>query len=783
MVLVAAVVGCVLGASALTAEVVSDHVRQSATDEAVHSAESVVHGFVDPLLTEGAMAAPGSASGQQIDAQLERLVGTGNLLRVKIWGRDGTVLFSDLPALRGRQFDVDDDLAEAFDGEISHDVSNGTAAENEFEHGLADRFLEVYLPVSGPDGKVIAAYEIYQSTAAIDANIAATRRDVFAIAVVIAILLAALLMAAFDGTARRLGRQNRQLRRLTDTLADSEARFRSLVQHASDLFVVVDRDGRILYESVAVERLLGYRPEDRVGRRFTDGVHPDDRDIFTRHLAAIAERPDGEIVGETRFLHRDGRWLAFDWTAHNLLDDPAVGGLVINAHDVTERTDLEAQLRHQSFHDPLTGLANRALFTDRVGHSLARRRRGRAMPAVLLIDLDDFKNVNDTLGHGSGDRLLVEVARRIGDTIRPGDTACRLSGDEFAVLLEEIGDIDHAVEVADRVLDQIARSVDIGREVSVTASIGVAMVDAEVDDADDLLARADVAMYAAKTAGKGRHERYEPAMRARAWSRLELEAELRRAIGAGQIAVVYQPILDLRSRLPVEMEALVRWDHPQRGRLAPADFIGVAEESGLIVPLGRFVLEEACRQASAWPRQPGGRAIELSVNLSSRQFRDPGLLDTISSALARADLSPADLKLEITESAMLDADASDLLMRRIRDLGVRIAVDDFGTGFSGLSYFQRFPLDTLKIDRSFVAGLGRDPRSGAIVHATIAFAKALGLTVTAEGIETEDQFERVRALGADLGQGYLFSKPLEAAAVEAYLAGVRKPSTRKASAA
>ena len=306
MVLVAAVVGSVLGASALTAEVVSDDVRESATNEAVDSAEMVVHGFVDPLLTEGAMAAPGSAGGQQIDAQLERLVGTGNLLRVKIWGRDGTVLFSDLPALRGRQFDVDADLVEAFDGEISHDVSDGTAAENEFEHGLADRFLEVYLPVTGSDGKVIAAYEIYQDTAAIDANIAATRRDVFAIAVAIAILLAALLMIAFDGTSRRLGRQNRQLRRLTDTLADSEARFRSLVQHAAGPVRGRGPGRPILYESVAVERLLGYRPEDRVGRRFTDGVHPDDRDIFTRHLVAIAERPDGEIVGETRFLHRDG---------------------------------------------------------------------------------------------------------------------------------------------------------------------------------------------------------------------------------------------------------------------------------------------------------------------------------------------------------------------------------------------------------------------------------------------------------------------------------------------
>ena len=314
MVLVVAVVGSVLGASALTAEVVSEHVRDSATEEAIQGTQSVVRAFVDPLLTQGGLAAPDSAAGREIDAQLEQLVGSGNLLRAKIWAPDGTVLFSDLPALRGQRFEIDEDLEEALDGEVSHEMSDGSAAENEFERGLAPRFLEVYLPVVGPDGKVIAAYEIYQDAAAIDANIAATRRDVFAIAGAIAVLLTVLLMIAFDGTSRRLGRQNRQLRHLTDTLADSEARFRSLVQHASDLFVVIDPGGTILYESVAVERLLGYSPDDRVGHQFTEDIHPDDRDVFTRHLAAIAERPDADIVGETRFLHRDGRWLVFEWT-------------------------------------------------------------------------------------------------------------------------------------------------------------------------------------------------------------------------------------------------------------------------------------------------------------------------------------------------------------------------------------------------------------------------------------------------------------------------------------
>jgi diguanylate cyclase (GGDEF)-like protein/PAS domain S-box-containing protein len=776
-VLVAVTLGLVLAAAVVTAEVVARHVEATATSEATHSAETVVRGFVDPLLTAGALQDPGSAGGAEINETLRRLVEPGTILRIKIWGHDDTVVFSDLPELRGRTFEVEEDLSEALDGEVASEMSDGTAAENLFEHGLVDRFLEIYLPIRAPSGEVVAAYEIYQDAAPIMANIEATRRDVFLIAGAVALFLALVLLIGFDGTSRRLGRQNRRLRELTDSLRDSEARFRSLAQNASDLVLVVDRDSTVRYVSVSVERLLGFAPEDLVGRVLGHAVHTDDRDMLAQQLASLAERPGGDVAGESRVAHRDGRWRVFEWTARNLMDEPSIGGFVINAHDVTERADLEAQLTHQAFHDPLTGLANRALFADRVEHSLARRRRHRARPAVLFLDLDDFKTVNDTLGYGSGDRLLVEISRRLTGCLRPGDTACRVSGDEFAILLEEIGDVQRALEVADRILERVAEPVDIGRDVSVTASIGVVLVDDNVDDADDVLARADVAMYAAKAAGKGRHQLYEPAMRDRAWSRLELEGELRRAIDKDQIVVVYQPILDLRTREPVEMEALVRWDHPERGRLVPADFLVVAEESGLIVPLGRIVLERACQQASEWRRRwPNERPIDVSVNLSSRQFGDPGLLEAIRTALATADLPPSNLKLEITESAMLDADASDLLMRRIHDLGVRLAVDDFGTGFSGLSYFQRFPLDTLKIDRSFVSGLGRDPRSDAIVHATIAFAKALGLTVTAEGIETEDQFEHLRGLGADLGQGHLFAHPLEPAAADAYLVATRSAS-------
>jgi len=640
--LVGLTVALVLGAAVLTASFAADQVKNTAVDEGAQSAESIVRSIVDPLLTTTAMDGTTPADVAKVDSMLETLVDHEHLLRIKIWSKDGTVLFSDLPALRGKQFEVDDDLGKAFDGKVTQGLSDGTSAENVFETGLAARFLEVYVPVrSTATGQVVAAYEIYQNAKFIDDSIAATRLQVFLIAGVIAAILAVLLLIAFEATSRRLGRQNRRLRDLTGTLADSEARFRSLVQNASDLILVVDRTGVVEYESVAVERILGWKADGHLGQPLSGSIHPDDAEAFDRHLASIADRPGVDVSGESRFAHVDGRWRVFEWAARNLLENPAIAGLVINAHDVTDRTELEAQLRHQAFHDPLTGLANRALFADRVEHSLTRRRRGRQMPAVLFLDLDDFKTVNDTLGHGQGDRLLVETSRRLVDAIRPGDTAGRLNGDEFAVLLDEIGDVDQAVEVAQRILQRISQPFDIGREVSVTASLGIAMVDADVRDTEDILARADVAMYAAKAAGKSRHVLYEPAMRDRAWTRLELEAELRRAIERDELTVVYQPILDLRTRTPVEMEALVRWDHPTRGRLSPADFIEAAEETGLIVPLGRVVLERACAQAAAWRRDWPGVPIDLSVNLSSRQFRDPDLLGAIGAALATSGLPAA----------------------------------------------------------------------------------------------------------------------------------------------
>jgi diguanylate cyclase (GGDEF)-like protein len=463
-------------------------------------------------------------------------------------------------------------------------------------------------------------------------------------------------------------------------------------------------------------------------------------------------------------LHADGSWRVLEWTGTDLSDDPAVGGIVINSRDVSERKALEDALIHQAFHDALTGLANRALFTDRIGHALARSERQPRRLAVLFLDLDDFKTVNDTLGHAAGDRLLAEIGQRIAAELRAGDTAARLSGDEFAVLLEDITEDDAATVTATRVLQAIERPLTIdGHELRMSASAGIAYGHGSSETADDLLAEADVAMYHAKEQGKARHATFVPQMRDQAWDRLELEAELRRALERNELVVHYQPVLDLRSRRLTDLEALVRWQHPTRGLLSPGAFISVAERSGLIVPLGRFVLREACRQVRAWQRIPSANGISVSVNLSPHQFRDPGLVDDVRRILDETGLDPSLLKLEITESSMMtDGDATEAALKALHEIGAKLVVDDFGTGYSALNYFKRFKLDELKIDRSFVSGLGRDREDTAIVKAAIAFARALGLGVTAEGIESDHQLQRLLALGCNRGQGYLFGRALSA---------------------
>ena len=435
----------IVAAAILVSNNVSDHLQTTAVAEAVRTTEAVVRGYVDPLVTSEVLADPTSPAGVGLDADLQRLVSTGKILRIKIWGEDGTVVFSDLPALRGRQFPVEDDLADVFTGEVSTEFSDGTDAENVFEHGLADRFLSIYLPIRAADGgQVIGAYEVYEDAAPIVADIAQTRQDVLLIVGGMALGILALLYAAFSVASRRLTKQNRRLveqaikeQILTTDLRRNQERFRSLVQNSVDVNMIVATDGTIEYESPAVERVLGFKADDRIGRSAFAAIHPDDVGWGEELLGDVVRTPGAMVAGEFRVKHADGSWRWIEAVGKNLLDDPAVGGVVVNYRDITSRKELEDELRHQAFHDSLTGLANRALFVDRLEHALSLSQRAPRPVAVLFVDLDDFKTINDSLGHGEGDVILQRVAERLRGALRDGDTLARMGGDEFAVLVED----------------------------------------------------------------------------------------------------------------------------------------------------------------------------------------------------------------------------------------------------------------------------------------------------------------------------------------------------------
>ena len=556
------------------------------------------------------------------------------------------------------------------------------------------------------------------------------------------------------------------------SLEVSERRFRALIEQASDVVSVIGADGLIAYDSPSSARVLGYDTGERIGTPAAQYVHEDDIDRI-RAVFAELDEPGAVAEIEVRAPHRDGsfRWLEVRMT--NLLDEPAVMGVVANFRDITERKALQNQLAHQAFHDPLTGLANRALLLDRIDHALsAARGRNRNNLAVLYLDLDDFKTVNDGLGHEAGDQLLRTAGRRIASSLRPGDTACRLGGDEFAVLLEEVRDPAVAYEVGGRILEAIRAPFELdGAVVSLNASLGI-VVSTGSDDAAALLRNADLAMYRAKGQGKGRFEVYEVGMHAAVVERLELKADLRRAIDNGEFEPYYQPIVHLESGRTVGVEALVRWRHPERGLLAPAAFIGLAEETALIIPMGTQVLRQACVDATGWIRQFGEAApATVSVNLSVRQLQHPGVVGVVAAALADSGLRPDRLTLEITESTLLDdADAAAERLAALKRLGVRIALDDFGTGYSSLSYLGRFPVDVLKIDKSFVDVLALSTDEPApLVDAIVGLGHTLGLNVTAEGIEEAGQLDRLREMGCELGQGYYFARPLPAAGLIAHL--------------
>jgi diguanylate cyclase (GGDEF)-like protein len=498
-------------------------------------------------------------------------------------------------------------------------------------------------------------------------------------------------------------------------------------------------------------------------------LHPDDRERAATFFRTAAQSPGVTGPVEWRFRQLDGSWMHAEILATNLLQDSSVRGVVLNTRDVSERRRLEEQLTHQAFHDPLTGLANRALFRDRVSHALALAQRRGSPVTVLYLDLDDFKNVNDSLGHAEGDRLLISAAERFLACARSADTVARLGGDEFAILIE--GSEGHDA-LPERLAAAMSHPFSLsGNQLRVTASIGVATA-SPGDSADDLLRNADMAMYAAKRHGKGRAETYESRMYADIRERLNLEAALRTAIERRELTLFYQPIVHLKSGGVYGMEALLRWDHPQFGRLLPEHFIPLAEETGLIVQLGAWVLGEACQQLRAWRAAYPELPLAVSVNISGRQLEGAGLGDALRHTLTTSGVEPSSVVLEITESVLMQqTDAVLERLQQLKALGVRLAIDDFGTGYSSLSYLQRFPIDILKIAKPFVEEVGAGADRSALARAIVGLGDTLKLQTIAEGIERAEQQAALVQLGCTLGQGHHFWPALSAAAIEELLSG------------
>jgi diguanylate cyclase (GGDEF)-like protein/PAS domain S-box-containing protein len=532
---------------------------------------------------------------------------------------------------------------------------------------------------------------------------------------------------------------------------------------------VFDRESlRFLEINDAAVTHYGYSRDEFLAMTVMDIRPPEDVPALRGELSA---RKEAAPNSSRRHRRKDGRTIDVQTTAHQIAFDGSEAVLVA-VHDVTDRNRLEGQLRHRAFHDPLTQLANRTLFADRIEHAIARQVRDESSIAVVVLDLDGFKTINDSLGHSAGDQLLVAAAQRLNNQLRPGDTAARLGGDEFAVLLEDITAFEEVTALADRLLGVFREPFSVaGKQLLLSSSVGVTL-SRPGEGAEELVRNADMAMYQAKSEGKACFRVYAPEMHAAAVERLNLEAEFRQALIGGQFVVHYQPTVMIDTGAVSGFEALVRWDHPDRGLLAPGEFIPIAEETGLIVELGRWVLRQACNQASSWRTANPNLDLGIAVNLSARQFRDPRLLDDVAAALVGADLEARSLTLEITESVFFDdRDAAVECLQRLKTLGVRVALDDFGTGYSSLGRLRELPIDILKIDKAFIDGVASDSESSGLVEAILRMAETLSLDTIAEGVEYGDQADRLAQLGSQLVQGFLYSRPLPAAQIPEFLRG------------
>lgn len=585
-----------------------------------------------------------------------------------------------------------------------------------------------------------------------------------------------------DNAPRELAELGHALVDLVDARRRTEQRLVSLVRHASDLVFIVDAHGAITYATPSVDALLSLSEEAVIGRRFLELVHPKDRQRAAYQFGRTEDNERNDSCRRVELTLVAGDVVRdVEWRTQRLVDDPAIAGTVVTCHDITDRKRAELDLAHSAMHDSLTGLPNRALALDRLQHLLARTGRNGTISAVLFVDLDRFKLVNDSTGHAAGDELLVQVATRLSAVTRPGDTLSRFGGDEFVVVCESLASPEDAVQVAMRVLDGMQAPFEVsGQEMFVTASIGIAIAEPG-DDAGDLLRDADAAMYRAKDQGRSGWVMFDDGMRADVQRRLDVGNKLRRALSGPGLFLEFQPVLALDTRRAVGVEALVRWQDGN-GVVRPDEFIPVAEETGLIIPIGEWVLRESCRQLVGW--REGERCSpeqRVSVNVSARQLAQPDFADVVARALGDTGLDPRLLVLEVTESVlMLNHEAAADVLTRLRALGVSISIDDFGTGYSSLGYLQKLPIDELKIDRSFVATLGSRERTTPILDAIVGLAHAVGLTVVAEGVETETQAGLLTDMGCDLAQGFHFARPLRADAALGYLvtSGPLVPSQR-----
>jgi diguanylate cyclase (GGDEF)-like protein/PAS domain S-box-containing protein len=592
--------------------------------------------------------------------------------------------------------------------------------------------------------------------------------------------LALLVIVIYENHALTTDLENRVHER-TAALDRTERYYRALVQHSSDLVLVVGADLTIRYASDSAQTLFGFAPAELLGRGLEVFGRPAEESIVE---ALALAHPEQEHIApvQWRLIDSSGRLRSAESTVTNLLADPAVGGFVLNTRDDTDRVALADQLREQAFHDDLTGLPNRALLSDRAVQAFARSLRGGGAVALMVLDLDAFKLINDGFGHRTGDLLLRAVAERLRAEVRPGDTVARLGGDEFVVLMDPAPAPEDAMALGRRIAQALEGEIEIeGNSHRVTVSVGIAIDTVPNTDFDQLLCDADVALYTVKGSGKNAVQLFEPSMNMHARERFRLQADLRRALDNGELCLFYQPECEAKTGRLDGFEALIRWRHPEHGLMAPDRFIPLAEETGLIVPIGRWVLFEALTQAAAWSAaHPHQRPLKISVNVSAVQLRAPGLLDDVREALLESEIDPGRVVLEVTESSFIESSAETLAtLRALKDLGVRLAIDDFGTGYASISNLRNMPVDILKVDKSFVSSGEHDAATAAeLLEAIVNIGQVLSLVTVAEGVEETEQLDTVRDLGCDLAQGYLLGRPLppqDAAHLIAEHAGAGRP--------